>query len=126
MKTINFVCINCGDCCRNLLERTPMFGTRGLYLQKNETHLFPAEHLKPMYALSKGKSRPRPGEIFAYQLYLNNCPHLQDNKCSIYSTRPMICRSFPFEAMAASRKCPSISSMIDLYYECDDCWYKEG
>jgi Fe-S-cluster containining protein len=112
-KQIEFQCTNCGACCKNLLEQKDLLGLRGLYLQKNETHLFPKDHVKPMYAATKGKVRPRPGEIFAYQLDLATCPHLNaENKCSIYNERPLICRSFPFEAMAIARKCPEIAKQI--------------
>jgi|WetSurMetagenome_2_1015567.scaffolds.fasta_scaffold310052_3 Fe-S-cluster containining protein len=112
MKRVDFKCEQCGGCCTDLLDKSLGIGMRGLYLQKNEIHLFPKEHVKPMYATRKGRSRPRPDVIFAYQLDLNTCPHLKGNSCSIYEKRPTICRSFPFEAGAASRKCFVIASQI--------------
>jgi len=69
----------------------------GLLLTPKEAGLFPRELVKPyMGTERKGKSRPRPAQIIAYQLDAENCPHLEeDNSCRIYDKRPLSCQAFP-------------------------------
>jgi len=76
--------------------------------------------MRPLFGSGiKGRSRPRPAKIFAYQINTNICPHIKpDNTCVIYPKRPMICRSFPFEGIGItviSRHCQTIKKMIKEY-----------
>jgi Fe-S-cluster containining protein len=113
IKTVAFKCTRCGTCCKALIMRTEL-ATMGLYLQVDETHLFPARFIKPMYGVGiKGKARPRPAKTIAYQFTAQLCPHYEEGKgCKIYGERPSICRSFPIEATMASRTCPVIASAV--------------
>ena len=93
-----FICVQCGECCRNLL--TEQYGLKlGLFLFPAECKLFPSGDIAPLYGYGvKGRSRPRPAVIGFYQYTRNICEHLTpDNKCSIYEKRPLACRAFPVE-----------------------------
>jgi len=91
-----FKCRKCGSCCKNLTE-TMGEHRFGLLLTPKEAGLFPRELVKPyMGTERKGRRRPRPAQITAYQLDADNCPHLgEDNRCGIYDRRPLSCRAFP-------------------------------
>ena len=109
--TIKFKCLKCGECCKNLHIKTKLGGakwvTLGLFILPHERKLFPANIVMPMYGAGiKGKSRPRPDIIFAYQISQNICPHLTSkNLCGIYKRRPIACRSFPLETVFLDRRC---------------------
>ena len=91
---MSFTCHRCGKCCRDLLFKDNGI-LRGLTLQPEETKHFPEEHVKPYFGIGKRPYDPR-FEIVAYQLTIMNCPHLEDNQCSIYTNRPASCRQYPF------------------------------
>lgn len=116
-KVVKFECEHCGKCCYELIgDRGGGVGKLGIYITPAETHLFPKEHLVPLYGIgTKGKSRPRPKKVIAYQLDLNRCPHYDEKiGCKIYDQRPGICRSFPFESIGiASRACSNIAKQLD-------------
>ena len=110
--TVTFTCQRCGECCHSFLKSHGN-GVHGLNLQADETHLFPKEHVKPLYAVGKGRRRPRRGETITYQLDLDRCPHYTDDKkCAIYNKRPNVCRSFPFALEVASGNCPVIKQQV--------------
>lgn len=81
-------CVRCGRCCSHLRSGE---GDSGLTLFPDEIHLFPEDKIRPH--LARGVSSPV--EIFTYQHTENVCIHLVDNMCSIYESRPLMCRSFP-------------------------------
>jgi len=116
MKTLRFQCELCGYCCRNLLA--DINGGKGtLFLLPNERKLFSQALIRPLFGSgTKGRSRPRPANIFAYQINVNVCPYIKrDNTCAIYPKRPMMCRAFPFEGIGItviSRHCPTIKKTI--------------
>lgn len=60
----------------------------GIYLSPEETSLFPAVSVFPLFK--------RNGDVTAYQVGVDICPNLQaDGKCGIYETRPLVCRTYP-------------------------------
>ena len=107
---IEFECLRCAECCRILHVKTDLgtgkWVTVGLFLLPHERSLFLASQIRPLYGAGlKGKSRPRPEVIFAYQIVQNTCPHLTDeNLCAIYPRRPIACRAFPL-GVIMDRKC---------------------
>jgi len=115
-KTLRFHCERCGFCCRHLL--VDIDGGKGtLFLLPSETKLFPKDLIKPFFGSgTKGRSRPRPATIFAYQIATNVCPHIKpDNQCAIYENRPLMCQSYPFEGMGIvliHRECPTIAKSV--------------
>ncbi len=60
-----------------------------------EIQLFPKELIKPYIGIGK---RPHVSkfQVIAFQLVLDSCPYLVENKCSKYDERPTSCRQFPF------------------------------
>ena len=89
---MNFECLNCCDCCKNLLRREKGF-LHSLSLFPDETHLFPSDHVFPQLGIGPYGGAKR---ILLYQLGLDTCPHLQGRSCAIYDKRPLACRSYPF------------------------------
>jgi len=75
-----------------------------MFLTPEETRLFPRDHIFPLYGAGlKGRARPRPAYIFAYQMDLEPCPFFdqQTHLCTNYDRRPVTCRSFPLVGSAA-------------------------
>jgi len=66
----------------------------GLSLTPEETSLFPQDHIFPSVGIGH---YGRPKRIIAYQLDINICPYLQEQRCIIYNKRPLACRTYPFE-----------------------------
>ena len=63
----------------------------GLYLNPDEVKLFKEEDVRPLFKYKD--------QIIAYQMILNVCPHYKDNKCEIYESRPLGCKSFPLKGI---------------------------
>lgn len=68
---------------------------RGLTLLPDESKFFSEEQVKPYLGYGK-RPYDKDFKILAYQLTMPICPHLKENKCSIYDERPATCRQFPF------------------------------
>jgi Fe-S-cluster containining protein len=77
IKNLNMDCKGCGGICCN---------TMPINILKPE-----AERLRALKPDLKLKDF---GEFFYIE---PPCPFFQDNKCSIYKLRPIICRSFPIQ-----------------------------
>ena len=92
---MQFECLKCCHCCRNLLHREKK-EVMGLSLLPEEATLFPPEHIFPSIGIGK---YGQPKRIVAYQLDLNECPYLQERQCAIYEKRPLACRAYPFQLM---------------------------
>jgi len=112
MSVIIFACIQCGTCCRNLIEDVNGIAN-GLHLTLKETRLFPSELISPYFAIGTKQSK----HIISYQLNVDVCPHLTgENECRIYEKRPLTCKAFPLEITlfksTASVKCPIIGSQM--------------
>ncbi|MBS3097151.1 YkgJ family cysteine cluster protein [Candidatus Woesearchaeota archaeon] len=104
-----FECRKCGNCCKVLstkpLKETPYFMDRIIICVANTTlpmHDWEMGEFKKkgydnlivpskiIYDLNSNKSI-----IIEYTLTQNNCPQLENNLCSIYENRPLVCKSFP-------------------------------
>ena len=98
----------CGQCCSHLRIGDEK---AGLTLFPDEIQLYPENTIRPHY----GKGVIEPSSIFTYQHTENVCVHLKDNKCSIYETRPLMCRSFPVKIGASgirfSKGCEAVLSI---------------
>ncbi|MCW4050721.1 MAG: YkgJ family cysteine cluster protein [Candidatus Bathyarchaeota archaeon] len=86
-----FRCLQCGDCCANLVTSE----WSGLSLFPWEMHLFPESKVIPSlgYGDSPDSDRFR---VFLYKYVNPVCEKLEENKCTIHETRPLVCRSYPF------------------------------
>ena len=92
-ERIKFHCLNCGQCCRNLLKENEGM-TLGLTLTKDEAKLFPQNVISPAHG--RGKNSLSVNPITMYQLNVGECPFLEKTKkCRIYANRPLTCRRFP-------------------------------
>ena len=91
-KLIRFDCLKCGHCCRTLIKENDGIIT-GLTLGLNEIKYFPKEVLVPR--MGRGKDKKNISKITRFQLITNICPNLDENKCTIYENRPLLCKRFP-------------------------------
>lgn len=109
-----FRCLQCGNCCSHLIIDT-IYGRLGAFLMPEERKWFPEDKIFPMYGAGrKGMSRPRPTNVFAYQLELNVCPWLdrKDQTCMIYRNRPLTCRAFPLDSNSIMRSCKFVEAFL--------------
>lgn len=83
---VEFKCIHCGNCCSHLTASQGSYKW-GLYLSPSEAKFFPQEYVSPLFK--------HDNTIFAYQVNVNVCPNLKDNRCIIYENRPLGCKTFP-------------------------------
>jgi Fe-S-cluster containining protein len=88
---IPFPCHKCGNCC-NMLQREKW---AGMSLFPWEKHLFPDEHINPSLGLGTNPET-LDFKVILYTYDSHGCRHHRDNQCNIYTTRPLICRSYPF------------------------------
>jgi len=100
MTKVVFECLQCGDCCRDLLRETASV-LQGLSLSLDEKKLFPKELVLPQMGIGYGvKDWSEPKYTILYQLEVGICPFISDkNKCQIYKTRPLSCRAFPLVSL---------------------------
>ncbi|MHA2063403.1 MAG: YkgJ family cysteine cluster protein, partial [Candidatus Thorarchaeota archaeon] len=90
LEIINNMCTHCGECCK----------TEYFFLTDFEAPII-AQHLsrKGGVQLIKKHIRENPTVFNRYERYIfhfqDGCPFHIDNRCSIYSDRPMICRLIP-------------------------------
>ncbi len=84
-------CLRCGECCRNLI----LF-IRGRTIQTEEE--FESEKLKhPEYDMFDIRSVNDDGDL------IFECTNLgADNRCSIHTGRPKMCRTYPSKKMIAN------------------------
>jgi Fe-S-cluster containining protein len=90
---VRFLCIECGKCCGDTKQKT-----RHVLLLKTEAEQISATTLRLIsdFAVKiKGKAP------YSYEMRKTaedgQCIFLENNHCSIYSLRPLICRFYPFE-----------------------------
>jgi Fe-S-cluster containining protein len=93
-----FNCIRCGECCKNL--SIPQ--SNGLSLFPWEKRLFPQEKVKLHlgYGTSPDSSDFR---VFLYKYIGHSCEKLEGERCTIYQSRPLVCRSYPFRYVLAGK-----------------------
>jgi Fe-S-cluster containining protein len=104
-EDIQFECLLCGACCKNLIEvKTEKLG---LFLLPSEISLFPEKMVSPGLGFDKhlDNSIKAPEVIVAYQFSGIDCPHYKkDIGCQIYSKRPLVCKAFPISIGSMRRK----------------------
>jgi len=112
--TARFRCIKCGICCGDTKEKT-----RHILLLTPEAEQIAKITVQPISKFAveiKGKAP------YSYEMKKRaedgKCVFLENNRCTIYPLRPLICRFYPFELkMSRSRKykflftaeCPGIN-----------------
>ena len=77
----------------------------GLTLFEEETHLFPEDSI--ISGLAVGESvEPSDFTVLTYQYNGDSCIHLDNNQCTIYDSRPQVCRSYPFRFSVKGSETP--------------------
>ena len=91
-EPIKFRCLRCGECCRRLLVDVNLM-RKGLPLFPDERGLFPEGLIRPGIGIGHPDE---PGfKVISHQMTETVCPHLDEDSCSIWRTRPVVCRSYP-------------------------------
>jgi Fe-S-cluster containining protein len=89
----SFICKRCGDCCTK--QESIAFTERDIKNVSNKKNLSPQEFIE-RYGLGLVSN---PGNLEFYRLptrTIGGCPFYSDKACSIYDSRPQVCRGFPF------------------------------
>ena len=122
-----FECTRCGTCCLSHVG-TVMNHVHGLMILPSERKLFPMEIIKPMNRYSLDFI-PDPGRVFIFH-YAR-----EKTECLIYSKRPVVCQTFPFEmrrggGLAMHEFCPEIAKLVKSHkpseIRCPTSYYARG
>jgi len=91
-RKIQFKCVKCGICCGDTRERT-----RHILLLNDEANDIALATSQP---ISDFASKIEDKSPYRYELKKTiengKCVFLNQNRCTIYSFRPLICRFYPF------------------------------
>jgi len=112
--TVRFRCVKCGICCGDTKEKT-----RHILLLRTEAEQVAKTTSQPV---SKFAVKIRNKTPYVYEMKKRaedeKCFFLENNRCTIYSSRPLICRFYPFELKIShngkytflfTEECPGIS-----------------
>jgi uncharacterized protein len=97
-KTLRFHCTKCGICCGDTTEKI-----RHVLLLRTEAEEIVQTTCQPIpkFAVSIKNKTP-----YAFEMKKRaedrKCVFLKNNRCTIYSLRPIICRFYPFELKVSS------------------------
>lgn len=122
-ENVRFFCLKCGTCCGDTELKQ-----RHILLMKSE-----AEKISKLEGLQIAdfaeKHKGRGPYLFEIKKTKDRgqCLFLKNNRCAIYSKRPMICRFYPFELRPTAKKrfeflctteCPGIGigTLLDKRY----------
>ena len=97
---VRFRCIKCGICCGDTKEKT-----RHILLLRTEAEQIATATLQPISEFTVKIKDKAPYSYEMKKTEDGKCVFLENNCCTIYSVRPLICRFYPFELkMAHSQK----------------------
>mgnify|MGYP001375971991 CR=1 FL=1 len=120
--TLRFHCTKCGICCGDAKEKT-----RLILLLKAEAEQIAKATAKPISEFAT-KTAKTP---YVYEMKKTapegKCLFLENNRCTIYPLRPLICRFYPFELKTSqggkykflfTKECPGINHgrMLNVAY----------
>ena len=97
-RNLRFRCIKCGLCCGDTEKRY-----RNIFLLRKEAEEIAREILKPIYAFAVKSEEMVPYYYKMKKGENGKCVFLKNEKCTIYSVRPLICRFYPFELKGMSK-----------------------
>ena len=99
---VRFRCTKCGICCGDTKEKT-----RHILLLKTEAKQIAKTTLQP---ISKFTLKIKGRTPYSYEMKKTaedgKCVFLENNCCAIYSSRPLICRFYPFELKISHNQKP--------------------
>ncbi len=91
-QNVRFKCVKCGICCGDTLERE-----RHVLLLKKEADEISTLIKQPICDFAVESTIEG---LYAYEMKKTEtegkCLFLKENRCTIYSERPLICRFYPF------------------------------
>ena len=118
-KKVRFKCVKCGICCGDTEERT-----RHILLMEEEAEKIASTTRKPIHDFAVKLANRTP---YRYEMKKatseGKCIFLEENRCTIYSKRPLICRFYPFgletrqnkqKAFYFTSECPGIGKGITM------------
>jgi Fe-S-cluster containining protein len=96
---VRFRCVKCGICCGDTKEKT-----RRILLLAPEAEQISKTTLQPTsrFAVKINSAKP-----YTYEMKKRDdgkCVFLENDRCTIYSVRPLICRFYPFELKSLGDK----------------------
>ncbi len=91
-----FQCIKCGTCCGDTKEKT-----RHILLLRTEAEQIATATLQPISEFTVKIKDKAPYSYEMKKTEDGKCVFLENNCCTIYSVRPLICRFYPFELKIA-------------------------
>lgn len=111
--TVRFRCIKCGICCGDTKEKN-----RHILLLRREAEQISKATSQPTSKFAVKIEGRAPYRYEMKKTEDGKCMFLGNNRCTIYSVRPLICRFYPFELSSYSGKyrflyteeCPGINS----------------
>ena len=110
---VRFQCVKCGICCGDTKEKT-----RHILLLGTEAEQIAKATLQPISQFTVKIKDKAPYSYEMKKTEDGKCVFLENDHCTIYSVRPLICRFYPFELkILPSRKyqflfteeCPGIN-----------------
>jgi Fe-S-cluster containining protein len=119
---VRFQCIKCGICCGDTKEKN-----RHILLLKAEAEQIATTTSQPTSAFTVKIKDKAPYSHEMKKTEEGKCVFLENNCCTIYTARPLICRFYPFELKTAhdgkhtflyTTECPGINkgSMLSKNY----------
>ena len=95
---VRFQCINCGKCCGDTKEKT-----RHILLLRTEAEQIAMATLQPISEFTVAIKDKAPYSYEMKKTEDGKCVFLENNCCTIYTVRPLICKFYPFELKITDR-----------------------
>jgi Fe-S-cluster containining protein len=89
---VRFQCVKCGICCGDTKEKT-----RHILLLKTEADQIATATSQPTSQFTAKIKDKAPYSYEMKKTEEGKCIFLKNNRCTIYSARPLICKFYPFE-----------------------------
>ena len=98
--TVRFRCVKCGICCGDTKEKT-----RHILLLRTEAEQIAKTTSQPICTFAT-KIKDRTPYVYEMKKRVadGKCIFLENNLCTIYSLRPLLCRFYPFELKSSQRR----------------------
>ena len=110
--SVRFRCIRCGICCGDTKDKS-----RHVLLLKNEVEQIAKATGRQIFNFAAKIEDNAPYSYKMKKRKNGKCVFLENNRCTIYSSRPLICRFYPFELQVSqdrkyqflfTKECPGI------------------
>ncbi len=114
-QNVRFACSKCGLCCGDTAQKK-----RHILLLETDVQQIAAHSRQPVNLFAAKTDGKEP---YIYEMHKSTetgkCIFLQNNQCTVYEARPLICRFYPFELTTAENgepcfrvtfECPGVAS----------------